>query len=136
MYIDLLEMFEKDPGTEAILIIGEIRGNAEIQAAEDIKKSREEAGRGVHCPGRRLPLGKRMGHAGAIISGGKGTAAEKMDALKAVGVEIANGPADMGAAMQRAIAKRKGKLRPIPGSRGSPRAGMQGGNALLRSPEA
>jgi len=106
MYIDLLEMFEKDPGTEAILMIGEIGGNAEIQAAEYIK-SHVKKPVAAFIAGATAPPGKRMGHAGAIISGGKGTAAEKMEALKAVGVEIANGPADMGAAMQRAIAKRK-----------------------------
>ncbi len=106
MYIDLLEMFEKDPGTEAILMIGEIGGNAEILAAEYIK-SHVKKPVAAFIAGATAPPGKRMGHAGAIISGGKGTAAEKMDALKAVGVEIANGPADMGAAMQRAIAKRK-----------------------------
>jgi succinyl-CoA synthetase alpha subunit len=106
MYIDLLEMFEKAPGTDSILMIGEIGGNAEILAAEYIQKHVKKPV-AAFIAGATAPPGKRMGHAGAIISGGKGTAAEKMEALKAVGVEVANGPADMGAAVQRAIAKRK-----------------------------
>lgn len=106
MYLDLLEMFQNDPGTESILMIGEIGGNAEIQAAEYIQKHVTKPV-AAFIAGATAPPGKRMGHAGAIISGGKGTAAEKQAALRAAGVEVAESPADMGAAVQRAIAKRK-----------------------------
>ena len=105
-YIDLLEMFQADPQTEAILLIGEIGGNAEIQAAEYIKAHVTKPC-AAFIAGATAPPGKRMGHAGAIISGGSGTAAEKQAALEAAGVEVAKSPADMGAAVQRAIAKRK-----------------------------
>jgi succinyl-CoA synthetase alpha subunit len=101
-YIDLLKMFEADPGTEAILMIGEIGGDAEIKAAEYIQ-SHVKKPVAAFIAGKTAPPGKRMGHAGAIISGGKGTADEKIAALKAAGVEVAESPADMGAAMQRAI---------------------------------
>lgn len=103
-FIDLLEMFEADPGTEAILMIGEIGGNAEQQAAEYIKANVKKPV-AAFIAGKTAPPGKRMGHAGAIISGGSGTAAEKMEALEAAGVEVAESPADMGAAVQRAIEK-------------------------------
>lgn len=106
MYLDLLEMFQNDPGTESILMIGEIGGNAEIQAAEYIQKHVTKPV-AAFIAGATAPPGKRMGHAGAIISGGKGTAAEKQAALRAAGVEVAESPADMGTAVQRAIAKRK-----------------------------
>lgn len=99
-FIDLLEMFQNDPDTEAILMIGEIGGNAEEQAAEYIKKHVKKPVAGF-IAGRTAPPGKRMGHAGAIISGGSGTAAEKIAALKAAGVEVAESPADMGAAVKR-----------------------------------
>ena len=105
-YIDLLELFQADPQTEAILLIGEIGGNAEIQAAEYIKAHVTKPC-AAFIAGATAPPGKRMGHAGAIISGGSGTAAEKQAALEAAGVEVAKSPADMGAAVQRAIAKRK-----------------------------
>ncbi|MBL8849542.1 MAG: succinate--CoA ligase subunit alpha [Planctomycetaceae bacterium] len=105
-YIDLLQMFQDDPGTDAILVIGEIGGNAEILAAEYIKQHVTKPV-AAFIAGATAPPGKRMGHAGAIISGGSGTAAEKVAALEAVGVEVANSPADMGAAVQRAIAKHR-----------------------------
>ena len=101
-FIDLLKLYEADPQTEAILMIGEIGGSAEEEAAAFI-------GQHVTKPvaafvaGRTAPPGKRMGHAGAIISGGKGTAAEKIDALRAAGIEVADSPADMGQAVQRAM---------------------------------
>ena len=106
-FIDLLEMFENDPDTEAIMMIGEIGGDAEIQAANYIKDHVTKPVAGF-IAGQTAPPGKRMGHAGAIISGGAGTAAEKMEALEAVGVVVAQSPADMGKAMQEAIA-RKGR---------------------------
>ena len=105
-YIDLLQMFQADPQTESILLIGEIGGNAEVQAAEYIKAHVTKPC-AAFIAGATAPPGKRMGHAGAIISGGSGTAAEKQAALEAAGVEVAKSPADMGAAVQRAIAKRK-----------------------------
>lgn len=101
-FIDLLELFEQDPGTESILVIGEIGGNAEIEAAEYIKSNVTKPV-AAFIAGKTAPPGKRMGHAGAIISGGKGTAAEKVAALEAAGVVVAESPADMGAAVQRAI---------------------------------
>jgi succinyl-CoA synthetase alpha subunit len=106
MFIDLLEMFQADPGTESILMIGEIGGDAEIKAAEYIR-SHVTKPVAAFIAGQTAPPGKRMGHAGAIISGGSGTAAEKISALRAAGVEVADTPAEMGAAVQRAVAKRK-----------------------------
>lgn len=105
-YLDLLEMFQNDPKTEAILLIGEIGGNAEIVAAEYIQQHVTKPV-AAFIAGSTAPPGKRMGHAGAIISGGKGTAAEKIAALEAAGVVVARSPADMGAAMQQAIAARQ-----------------------------
>jgi succinyl-CoA synthetase alpha subunit len=101
-FIDLLALFEADAGTEAILLIGEIGGNAEEQAAAYIK---EHVSKPVasFIAGRTAPPGKRMGHAGAIISGGSGTAAEKISALESAGVVVAESPADMGTAVRRAI---------------------------------
>ena len=101
-FIELLDMFQQDPGTESILLIGEIGGNAEIQAAEHIKQHITKPV-AAFIAGKTAPPGKRMGHAGAIISGGSGTAAEKVAALEAAGVVVAESPADMGAAVKRAI---------------------------------
>jgi succinyl-CoA synthetase alpha subunit len=103
--IDLFKMYEADPKTEAILMIGEIGGTAEEEAAAYVKKHVTKPV-AAFIAGRAAPPGKRMGHAGAIISGGKGTAAEKIAALEAAGFAIAESPADMGSAVQRAI---KGK---------------------------
>ncbi|MCA9028695.1 MAG: succinate--CoA ligase subunit alpha [Planctomycetaceae bacterium] len=105
-FIELLDLFEQDPGTEAILMIGEIGGDAEIKAAEHVKAHITKPV-AAFIAGKTAPPGKRMGHAGAIISGGKGTAAEKVEALEAAGVEVAESPADMGTALKRAIEKRK-----------------------------
>jgi succinyl-CoA synthetase alpha subunit len=106
-FIDLLELFENDSGTESMLMIGEIGGNAEQQAADYIRDHVTKPVAGF-IAGQTAPPGKRMGHAGAIISGGSGTAAEKMEALEAAGVVVAKSPADMGLAMQEAIAKKAG----------------------------
>jgi len=94
-YIELLEMFQNDPETKAIAMIGEIGGDLEIQAAKYIK---EHVTKPVTAfiAGQSAPAGKRMGHAGAIISGGAGTAAEKMAALEAAGVRVVRSPADIG----------------------------------------
>lgn len=103
-FIDLLEMFQNDPATESIMLIGEIGGTAEIEAAEYIKEHVTKPVAGF-IAGKTAPPGKRMGHAGAIISGGSGTAEEKIAALEAAGVVVAESPADMGAAVKRAIEK-------------------------------
>jgi succinyl-CoA synthetase alpha subunit len=104
--IDLLAMFEKDPATEAILLIGEIGGTAEEEAAAYVKQHVAKPV-AAFIAGRTAPPGKRMGHAGAIISGGKGTAADKIAALEAAGIEVAQSPADMGEAVKRAMAKKR-----------------------------
>ncbi len=101
-FIDLLDLFEQDAGTEAILMIGEIGGDAEIQAAKHIQENISKPV-AAFIAGKTAPPGKRMGHAGAIISGGSGTAAEKIEALEAAGVVVAQSPADMGAALKRAV---------------------------------
>jgi succinyl-CoA synthetase alpha subunit len=105
-FIELLDLFQKDPATEAILMIGEIGGNAEEQAAAFIKEHVTKPVAGF-IAGRTAPPGKRMGHAGAIISGGSGTANEKIAALKSAGVEVAESPADMGTAVKRVLARKK-----------------------------
>jgi succinyl-CoA synthetase alpha subunit len=94
-YIDLLKMFEDDDQTEAIVLIGEIGGSAEEEAAEYIKASVTKPVIGF-IAGQTAPPGRRMGHAGAIISGGKGTASEKMAAWKKAGIHVQNNPAKIG----------------------------------------
>src|SRR3954447_25901349 len=105
-FIDLLKLYQADAQTTAILLIGEIGGTAEEEAAAFV---REHVTKPVAAfiAGRAAPPGKRMGHAGAIISGGKGTAAEKIAAFEAAGIEVAKGPADMGPALQRAMKRKK-----------------------------
>jgi len=103
-FIDLLRMFQADDETEAVLMIGEIGGTAEEEAAAFVSEHVTKPV-GAFIAGRTAPPGKRMGHAGAIISGGKGTAEDKISALQAAGIEVADGPADMGAAVQRAMAR-------------------------------
>lgn len=103
-HIDAVKLLDADPETEAIVLIGEIGGSAEEEAAEWI---------GANCKkpvvafiaGQTAPPGKRMGHAGAIIAGGKGTAAEKMKALAAAGIHVVKSPAEIGAKMKEVLAK-------------------------------
>jgi len=101
-FVDVLELFEKDPATEGILLIGEIGGAAEEEAARYVAKHVTKPV-AAFIAGRTAPPGKRMGHAGAVISGGRGTAADKIAALEAAGIVVAESPADMGRAMQRAL---------------------------------
>ncbi|MDB4987986.1 MAG: succinyl-CoA synthetase alpha chain, partial [Myxococcaceae bacterium] len=98
-FIDALKLFNDDKDTDGVILIGEIGGNAEILAAEWIKANFKKPVAGF-IAGVTAPPGKRMGHAGAIISGGKGTAEEKIAALQAVGVKMAQTPSDMGTALQ------------------------------------
>jgi succinyl-CoA synthetase alpha subunit len=101
-FIDALEMFQADPQTEAILMMGEIGGTAEEQAAEYIKQ-RVTKPVAAFIAGQTAPPGKRMGHAGAIISGGSGTARDKIAALRAADIAVADSPADLGVTVQGAI---------------------------------
>ena len=103
-FVDVLGLFEDDPGTEAIMLIGEIGGTAEEEAAAFVRAHVTKPVVGFIC-GQTAPPGRRMGHAGAIISGGKGTAAEKMRAMEAAGITTVKSPAEMGATVARVLGR-------------------------------
>src|SRR6187549_149559 len=103
-FIDALTLFAADPDTEAVVMIGEIGGTAEQEAAAFIKRAFNKPVVGF-IAGQTAPPGRRMGHAGAIIAGGQGTAAEKMEALTKAGVHVVKSPADMGAKMREALGR-------------------------------
>jgi len=108
-FVDALRLFQDDPNTDGVIMIGEIGGNAEEDAAAFIKASMTKPVVGF-IAGQTAPKGKRMGHAGAIIAGGKGTAAEKIAAFRAAGVTVSPTPAELGATMQRVL-REKGLLK-------------------------
>jgi succinyl-CoA synthetase alpha subunit len=101
-FVDVLKLFQDDPETDAVVMIGEIGGTAEEEAAQYIQRSFKKPVVGF-IAGQTAPPGRRMGHAGAIIAGGKGTAAEKMAALTAAGVKVVKSPADIGSAVKSLI---------------------------------
>ena len=98
-FIDVLEMFLADPETESIIMIGEIGGTAEEEAAEMVKRNKVKKPMVGFIAGATAPPGRRMGHAGAIISGGSGTASSKMEAMKSAGIMVADSPAALGSTM-------------------------------------
>jgi succinyl-CoA synthetase alpha subunit len=107
-FLDAIRMFNEDPGTHAIVMIGEIGGNAEETAADYIKKHVQKPVVGFIC-GQTAPPGRRMGHAGAIISGGQGTAAEKYKAMRAAGIHTVESPADIGSTLASVLHRSKSK---------------------------
>jgi succinyl-CoA synthetase alpha subunit len=106
-FVDALRLFQDDPDTDAVIVIGEIGGTAEESAAEFIRDHMDKPVV-AFVAGQTAPPGRRMGHAGAIIAGGRGTAADKIASFEAAGVRVARNPAEMGATMVALLAERKG----------------------------
>ena len=104
-FIDCLDLFLQDPETESILMIGEIGGNAEEEASDFIKSNKTKKPIVGFIAGITAPPGRRMGHAGAIISGGKGSAGDKIEKMKSCGITIANSPADIGKTLYNKLAR-------------------------------
>ena len=104
-FVDVLALFEADPDTDAVLMMGEIGGNAEEQAAEFKASGKFTKPMAAFIAGQTAPPGKRMGHAGAIISGGSGKADDKIAALEGAGIRVAKSPADMGTTLKAALGK-------------------------------
>ncbi len=115
IFVDILELFEKDKKTEAVLLIGEIGGTAEEDAAQFIR-SKMKKPVVAYIAGVTAPKGKRMGHAGAIISGGRGTAQEKIEAFERAGVKVTRNPAEMGKTLLSILASRTGSSQRSVGS--------------------
>ena len=101
-FIDVLELFNADPGTEGVILIGEIGGTAEEEAAAYVRREMKKPV-AAFIAGQTAPKGKRMGHAGAIISGGKGTAADKIEAFRSAGIRVAPSPAELGVTLKAAL---------------------------------
>ena len=108
-FIDVLELFERDPGTEGIILVGEIGGSDEEAAAEFIGKKYVTKPVVAYIAGVTAPPGKRMGHAGAIVAGGKGTAADKYEAFEKAGVRTVKSPAELGSAMSELLKRRRAR---------------------------
>jgi succinyl-CoA synthetase alpha subunit len=115
-FIDVIELFERDPQTEGIIMVGEIGGSDEEAAAEHIRRYVTKPVV-AYIAGVTAPAGKRMGHAGAVIAGGKGTAADKYRALEAAGVRTVKSPAQLGSAMAELLAPRQSKAAKKPASK-------------------
>jgi succinyl-CoA synthetase alpha subunit len=136
-FVDILRMFEEDRGTDAVILIGEIGGSEEERAAAFVRDAMTKPVVGF-IAGRTAPPGKRMGHAGAVISGGSGTAAAKIDAMRAAGITVVEGPHLLGQAMRDLLAGRSqrrvagGAGRAKPGSRTASGRGARAANAKKR----